>query len=175
MALALSPVGNFAQFFANDGTPLSGGKVQFCQAGSFTVNQNTWSTAAGAVLNPNPLILDSSGRLQTDVWVSLDQSYNVVLLSPTNIVLDSTDNVRISSASVSTLMFTAETATATSGQTLFNLAHSYTVGSNTLQVSVNGAVQISVVDYNETSSSSVTFTSGLNTGDVVLFRTFTAS
>lgn len=172
MTLALSSFGSLSQFFDNSGTPLSAGKLQFCQAGSFTTNQDTWTTSAGTVLNSNPIILDSAGRLQSDVWVTVDKAYNIILLSSDNVILDNVDNVLISSSSVSTAALTAETATSAQGQQLFNLNNPYNVGSNALQVSVNGAVQVVGIDYTETSSSSVTFTSGLNAGDVVLFKTF---
>jgi len=60
--------------------------------------------------------------------------------------------------------------TATAGQTLFNLSSTYVVGSDVLQVFVNGLLLVKTLDYTETSSSSVTFTSGLSLGDEAVFR-----
>lgn len=60
--------------------------------------------------------------------------------------------------------------TATAGQTLFNLSGTYVVGGDVLQVFVNGLLLIKTLDYTETSSSSVTFTSGLSLGDEAVFR-----
>ena len=57
---------------------------------------------------------------------------------------------------------------ATAGQTVFTL-FTYTIGSNHLHVFVNGSKQIKSLNYTESSTSSVTFGSGLNVGDLVEF------
>jgi len=63
-----------------------------------------------------------------------------------------------------------ETQTATQGQTLFTLnTIDYTPNTNNLAVFVNGSKQVSGVNFTETSLNTVTFTSGLNAGDVVEF------
>lgn len=62
-----------------------------------------------------------------------------------------------------------ETATATASQTVFNLTNSYTVGLNSIIIYINGVRQFDSA-YTETSSTVVTFTTGLNAGDVVLFE-----
>jgi len=63
-----------------------------------------------------------------------------------------------------------ERATATAGQTVFNLgAITYTPGSNNLSVYIDGVRQYPGESYTETSASVVTFTSGLNIGAEVLF------
>jgi hypothetical protein len=58
--------------------------------------------------------------------------------------------------------------TATQGQTVFT-GLSYTTGNNSLKVYVNGSKQIVTLNYTETSSSSITFSTGLNVGDIVEF------
>lgn len=65
----------------------------------------------------------------------------------------------------------SETQSATAGQTLFTLTggRSYTVGTGNLRVFVNGLRQYPA-DYVETSTTSVTFTTGLQAGDEVLFE-----
>lgn len=63
-----------------------------------------------------------------------------------------------------------ETATATAGQTVFNLTNSFIVGTNTIMVYVNGVRQILTSAYTETSVSQITFTSGLAAGDEVMFE-----
>lgn len=60
-----------------------------------------------------------------------------------------------------------QTLTATAGQTVFNLSASYDPGTNDLQVFVNGLLLQKTADYTETSSTSLTFTSGLSAGDEV--------
>ena len=62
--------------------------------------------------------------------------------------------------------------TATAGQTVFNLSFTYSAGTNSLFVLVNGCKQIVTLNYTETSSTSVTFLTGLNVGDVVQFIGF---
>lgn len=63
-----------------------------------------------------------------------------------------------------------EYQTATQGQTVFNISFfTYVVGSKTLYVYVNGSKQINTVNYTETSTSRVTFSTGLNVGDLVEF------
>ena len=74
----------------------------------------------------------------------------------------------ISGASATTTL--EETQTATQGQTLFTLSTiDYTPNTNNLAVFVNGSKQVSGVNFTETSLNTVTFTSGLNAGDVVEF------
>lgn len=65
-----------------------------------------------------------------------------------------------------------EIFTATAGQTIFNLTTgSYQPGTSTLDVFVNG-IKRSPTTYTETNSTRVTFNSGLNAGDSVLFQWF---
>ena len=61
----------------------------------------------------------------------------------------------------------SDTVTATQGQTLFNLPTGYVQGGDNLSVYVNGSRQIYNVNYTETSTSSFTFATGLNAGDLV--------
>jgi len=63
-----------------------------------------------------------------------------------------------------------EYQTAYAGQTIFNISSfTYAVGSNGLFVYVNGNKQIKSLNYTETSNSSITFSTGLNVGDIVEF------
>ena len=64
--------------------------------------------------------------------------------------------------------FTSTYQTATQGQTVFT-SISYTVGNGGLLVFVNGSKQVNTLNYNETSSTSITFVDGLNVGDIVEF------
>lgn len=66
--------------------------------------------------------------------------------------------------------FSIERQTATASQTVFNLTSaSYLPGSNNISVFVNGLKAISGVDFTETDSDTVTFTSGLTAGDELEF------
>jgi len=67
---------------------------------------------------------------------------------------------------------TRQETIATVGQTVVTVP-SYVVGSNSILVWVNGVKQIKGVGYNETSSSVITFTAGLDVGAVVEVRIIT--
>jgi hypothetical protein len=64
-------------FFTLTGLEIAaGGSVTFYAPGT-TDLQDTWSNPGLTVLNPNPVDLDSSGRLETPAWG--DEAYDVVL------------------------------------------------------------------------------------------------
>ena len=68
-----------------------------------------------------------------------------------------------------------ELYTATAGQTAFSTVNAYTPAINTLDVYVNGISYNLGVDYVETSSNLVTFTTGLSLGDEVKFKIWRTS
>lgn len=82
MSVSISPIYNEAQYFDNDGNPLSGGKIFQYQAGSFTVQETTYSDETGNIANPNPIVLDSSGRSPTTLYLTDGVEYNLVLTMP---------------------------------------------------------------------------------------------
>lgn len=67
---------------------------------------------------------------------------------------------------------TTEQKTATAGQTVFTLSNAYIPGTNTLQVYVNGLLATGGTDYTETSSTVVTFATGMVVGDELQFVAF---
>lgn len=94
MTVLLSPLANLLQGFTNAGIPLVGGFIKTCQAGSFTVEETTYTTNIGNVPNINPIELDSSGRVPTNVWLTSGTAYNIILLaSDESTVLGNVDNV----------------------------------------------------------------------------------
>lgn len=66
------------QFFDSNGDPYSGALLFVYLAGSST-RATTYNSSAGSVANTNPLVLDSAGRLQAEVWVTTGSSYKLVL------------------------------------------------------------------------------------------------
>ena len=78
MAVNLSPVGNSQQFFDNNGIPLSGGLIYTYQAGSSTPLA-TYTDVNGTTANANPIVLNSSGRLDNEVWLTYGYFYKFVL------------------------------------------------------------------------------------------------
>ena len=88
MTAALTPVPKI-QFFANDGTPLVGGKLYSYAAGT-TTPLATYTTYAGTVANTNPVILDSRG--EADVWLGSDL-YKMALYDADNALIWTVDNI----------------------------------------------------------------------------------
>ncbi len=92
MAVNLSPVGNAFQFFSNDGLPLAGGKLQTYQAGS-TTPLTTFTDASGLIANTNPIILGTSGRPPSTIWLSDGFFYKFVLSDASDVVIQTYDNL----------------------------------------------------------------------------------
>ena len=138
--MLLSPIFNDPLFTDNSGNPLAGGRVFAYEAGSFSVLQATYSDESGAVTNPNPIVLDSSGRLPgtTAIWLEPGVLYNLVLTAPDGItVLKSFDDVSgilVSSGgggSTSTTVWVEQAATYLSPTSFLvpgNLTAEYAVG-----------------------------------------------
>jgi hypothetical protein len=61
----------------------------------------------------------------------------------------------------------SDTVTATQGQTVIDTPTGFVLGGDNLSVYVNGSRQIYNVNYTETSTTQITFTNGLNVGDLV--------
>lgn len=74
----------------------SGGKVYFYEAGTSTP-KNTYPTEADAIAltnaNANPLILDSTGRPSTAIWLLTDTQYKVVIKNSADVTISTTDDV----------------------------------------------------------------------------------
>lgn len=90
----LSPVFNVPFIQDADGNPLNGGKIFAYEAGSNSVLLDTFTTSAGDVANRNPIVLDSSGNLPAEIWLTEGQAYNLVLTNSSGTtVLKGFDNV----------------------------------------------------------------------------------
>ena len=92
MAVNLSPVGNAQQFFDNTGLPLNGGLIYTYQAGS-TTPLATYTDINGTIANSNPIVLDSSGRLPSEVWLTYGYYYKFVVKTSTGTTLGTYDNI----------------------------------------------------------------------------------
>ena len=93
MSASLIPVPKM-QFFSNAGLPLSGGFVYSYLAGSSTP-QATYTDSTGLVANPNPVVLDSSGR--ANIWLS--GYYKIAVYDAAMNLIYTVDNVSSSAAS----------------------------------------------------------------------------
>jgi hypothetical protein len=170
MAVALSPIGGAgAQFFDNNGNPLSGGKLYTYEAGT-TTPAATFTSLAGTTAHTNPIILDSAGRVPGgEIWLTLPDFYKFVLRTSTEVLLGTWDNIQgYSSGSVA--YAATEVQIATANQTLFVLNDMfYNPSTNTLAVYVDGVNQVVNNSYVESTPTSVTFMAGLHVGAVVKF------
>jgi len=163
MSGSLIPNGK-QQYFDANGTPLAGGKVYYYIPYTTTA-KNTWQDINLSILNTNPIILDAAGEcIAWGAGAYRQQVYDV----NNNLIWDQyTYGI---SPTGSNFISQEEVQTATQGQTQFSLTTiTYTPGINSLVVFVNGSKQLVNINYTETSSSVVTFASGLNVGDVVDF------
>jgi len=95
MSVNLSPVGGAAaQFFDNNGNPLSGGKLYTYVAGT-TTPKVVYTTSAGNVPHTNPITLDSAGRVPGgQIWLTNGSvSYKFLLETSVNVLVGTFDNI----------------------------------------------------------------------------------
>lgn len=176
MAVNLSPIGGVAaQFFDNSGNVLSGGKI-FTYAAGTTTPQATYTSSSGATPLANPIILDAAGRVPTgEIWLTDGSQYKFIIKTSTDVQIGSYDNIVGINSNFVNYTNSQEFQTATAGQTVFTLTTmAYQPGTNSLSVFVDGVNQYgpgALYAYQETSSTVVTFTSGLHVGADVKFTT----
>ena len=89
------------QFLDSNGDPVSGGKVEFFEAGSTTTDQDTFTDKELTVgnENTNPIILDASGRSPTAIFLQ-QKFYNVRLLDSADALIWARDDVSSLSAAL---------------------------------------------------------------------------
>lgn len=93
MSVFLSPfAGVGAQFFNNNGSILSGGKIFTYTAGT-TTPQATYTDATGGTPNTNPIVLNSAGRTATAIWLTEGVSYKFVLKTSADVTIGTYDDV----------------------------------------------------------------------------------
>ena len=117
MAVALSPVAGAGwQFFDNSGAVLTGGLLYTYTAGT-TTPVTTYQDSAGSTPNANPVVLDASGRVSAEVWLTTGAAYKLVLKTSTGTTLWTMDNLRAINdpASVAWAVITGNTLSALVG------------------------------------------------------------
>ena len=92
MAVNLSPIGNGQQFFDNTGLPLNGGLIYTYQAGS-TTPLATYTDINGTIANSNPIVLDSSGRPPSQIWLTYGFNYKFVVQTSAAVTIGTYDNI----------------------------------------------------------------------------------
>ena len=174
MAVNLSPVGGVAaQFFDNNGVILTGGKIYTYAAGTSTP-QVTYTSSSGATAHSNPIILDASGRVPGgEIWLTDGLSYKFLLKDANDVLIGTYDNITGINSNFINYTGEQEIQTATAGQTVFTLTTmQYQPGTNSLSVFVDGVNQYgpgAQYAYVETSSTVITFVTGLHVGASVKF------
>jgi hypothetical protein len=157
MIATLSPSPKM-QFFTAAGIPLVGGKLYTYESGT-TVPLATYTTSAAITENTNPVILDSRG--EANVWFGPSR-YTLVLK-------DSVDNLIWTANGVNSVIGVQNpTIVAAAGQTVFTVPE-YGLGGY-LMVIVDGLVKEFNYDYTETTTTSITFATGLTAGQRVVTR-----
>ena len=137
MAVNLSPVGGVAaQFFDNNGVPLSGGFLYTYAAGTSTP-QATYTSSSGSIAQANPIVLDSSGRVPGgEIWLTDFINYKFVLKDSNNVLIGTYDNI----SGIGPAKFQIQNFTGTGSQTVFTLS-SASLGENYTFVYINGVYQ----------------------------------
>ena len=80
------------QFFDDNGSPLSGGKLYTYLAGT-TTPAVTYTSLSGLTSNANPIILDAAGRPAQEVWLTSGVSYKFVVKTSTDVTIRTYDNI----------------------------------------------------------------------------------
>lgn len=81
------------QFFDNNGTPLTGGKLHSYDAGT-TTPRATYTSASGVIAHTNPIVLDAAGRVPSgEIWLTAGASYKFTLSTSNDVLLATWDNI----------------------------------------------------------------------------------
>lgn len=93
MTVALSPIAGAGwQFFDNSGLILSGGLLYIYSAGT-TTPVTAYQNSAGTIAHTNPIVMDSAGRIPSEVWLTTGAAYKFVLKTSTSVTLWTMDNL----------------------------------------------------------------------------------
>jgi hypothetical protein len=137
-AVSLSIFGGVgAQFFDNNGNPLSGGKIYTYEAGTSTPLA-TYTSSSGNTAHTNPIILNSGGRVPSggEIWIVANTLYKFVLETSAGVLIATYDNVGSSfNATAIIANFTGNGSTVA-----FTLA-SAPASKNSTNVYINGVYQ----------------------------------
>ena len=142
MTVSLSMLaGAGAQFFDNNGVPLSGGLLYTYLAGSVTP-ATTYQTSSGSdgASNSNPIVLDSAGRVPYQIWLTDNTDYKFILKTSGGVTIRTEDNIYSSGENALPLL------AASSGSSLIGFIQS---GTGTVATTVQAKLRefVSVTDF----------------------------
>jgi hypothetical protein len=131
--------------------------------------QTVFSLTNPYTVGTNSLLVFVNGQKQilTDDYAETDTA--TVTFGSGLSAGDKVEFMQLSGVKPTTAPSSYEKHISTAAQTIFNLSQPYEPGSNSLWVFRNGVRQTVTTDYNETDTDTITFTAGLNNGDVVEF------
>lgn len=92
MSVLLSPIGNGINFLTTTGLPLAGGQLYTYQAGSSTLLA-TYTDVNGLIPNTNPIVLQTDGRLPSELWFTDGFNYKLILQDANNNLIATYDNL----------------------------------------------------------------------------------
>jgi hypothetical protein len=116
-----------AQFFDDNGVPLSGGLLYTYAAGT-TSSLATYTSSTGLSAHSNPIVLDSAGRVPEEIWLTGGLSYKFVLQDANAVLIGTWDNIPgISSADVLAANL-ANTSNIALGDALIGFKQTYALG-----------------------------------------------
>ncbi len=93
MTVNLSPFANpGAQFFDDNGDPLSGGKIYTYAAGT-TTPKATYTDYTGGTAHANPIVLDAAGRPPSEVWLTYGDAYKFILKDSADTLVGTFDHI----------------------------------------------------------------------------------
>lgn len=154
---------NFQPVDAN-GDVLPGAKLQTFFS-TTTTPITTYTDADLTIPHPNPVVADAKGEFPA-IFLSIAE-HRMVLLDQNDVQVNVYDPVNRIEQITTTQGNTVEVLTASQGQTVFNLSNPYIPGINGIGVYIQGVLQHSPDNYTETTTTSITFTAGLDAGDEV--------
>lgn len=138
----------YLQFFDANGDVLAGGKVYtYTATGTFSTAKATYTTEAGDVEHPNPVILDAAGRPATgngSIWLS--GTYDFVVKDANDVEIESTLNVTAFTALPSTSDAYFESFSGTGSQTAFTTSDDLGVDEKAIYVWVDSGLQEAVTN-----------------------------
>ena len=172
-SLSITPP--FPIFSDRDGTPLEDGYIwigtanQDARTNPIAVYWNSILTEPAA--QPIRTLGGYPSRFGTPGQLFISAQVYSILVQDKRGTLVYSDQAAQGPSTFINFSVSEEVQIATAGQTVFNLANTYSPGTNSLTVYIDGVNQYNLSSYVETNGNTVTFTNGLHVGAEVKFTT----
>lgn len=116
-----------AQFFDDNGVPLSGGLLYSYLAGTTTAAA-TYTSSTGLSAHSNPIVLDSAGRVPEEIWLTANTEYKFVLQDADAVLIGTWDNIPGISNADTLASNLANTSNIALGDALIGFKQTYSLG-----------------------------------------------